>query len=228
MIDGYLYLIDLVRFLLFRDDFFFFFARSSSLFPCFLHFLCYYKQTQTITPSAYADTRRRRGKSGYYSQLVSHLFTADHAAQIRDSLRRQEPSAPEPSLSSRSFYEVAPHIRKYSLYFIKSASLIRDKTMIYKHYIDKSKPSLDYPHSHPYPSFSQKEKRISHSRYPFGAPPFHDPAYSAFPCASVVHQPSFQFPPQRFHQPPATVLVPTTLYVEVYVRVLTVVVFFPL
>lgn len=48
MIEGYLYLIDLVRCLLFREEFLNFFARSYSLFPFFLHYLCYYKQTQTI------------------------------------------------------------------------------------------------------------------------------------------------------------------------------------
>lgn len=55
MIDGYLYLIDLVRFLLFRDENLIFFARSSSLSHVFLivyatvsELRLYYRQNMQI------------------------------------------------------------------------------------------------------------------------------------------------------------------------------------
>lgn len=102
MIDGYLYLIDLVRCLLFRDEFLILLLAPLLFFHVFFivyatvsELRLYYRQNMQIGEGGVVSP-------GYYTQYVSHVCTADHAAQIRDSLRRQEPIAPEPSLSSRS------------------------------------------------------------------------------------------------------------------------------
>lgn len=74
MIDGYLYLIDLVRFLLFRDDFFFFLLAPLLFFHVF--FIVYATVSE---PRLYHRQNMQIGEGGVvspilYSICISRLY----------------------------------------------------------------------------------------------------------------------------------------------------------